>query len=129
MDGVVEVLGLEHRQLEDAVEVDDVSRGGECGVFLLRTHAAWRARLVAVSSLGVRAELFIACFQLGKVSKRRNEDIFGARFCSFPSALRSVCAFPAKQTPNFQADLEIPWKLPATSAIYIHHIKPQHVRK
>jgi hypothetical protein len=51
MDGVVEVLGLEHRQLEDAVEVNDVSRGGDCGVFLLRTHAAWRARLVVVSSL------------------------------------------------------------------------------
>lgn len=41
VDGVVEVLGLEHRHLQDAMEVDDLSSGAAS--FFLRAHA-WRAR-------------------------------------------------------------------------------------
>lgn len=43
MDGVVEVLGLEHRRFQDAVEVDDLIGGGGVSL-LMRTHDAWRAR-------------------------------------------------------------------------------------
>jgi hypothetical protein len=53
MDGVVEVVGLEHRRLERAVEVHDVDIGvGNGGVSVLRAHARRGVHAACLPALG-----------------------------------------------------------------------------
>ena len=73
VDGVVEVLGLEHCRFQDAVEVDDligVGDGGGGVSLLLRAHDAWRARPVAAFSSRAWLSFYS---RLGKASKGRKK--------------------------------------------------------
>jgi len=77
MDGIVEVLGLEHRRLQDAVEVDDLSGGHGVPLF-----PSWQ------SLKGKKEPLYI-----------------GAGFSPFSSSVPFVYAVPAEPLPNFPLDL------------------------
>ena len=110
MDGVVEVLGLEHRHLEDAMEVDDLGGGGGAS-FFLRAHA-WRAR-EARCRLALASRAWLAFYRrLSDLAKPQREEIkeestyIGARFSPFPPSVPSVYAFPANPAPDFPAGFD-----------------------
>jgi hypothetical protein len=69
------VLGLEHRHLQDAMEVDDL--GGGASFVLLRAHA-WRARSarcrLSLLCLAARGWAFIAVFPTWQSAKGKKES-------------------------------------------------------